>query len=30
MNKVILSGRLTKDAELKYTPGKGIAMTQIL
>ena len=29
MNKVILSGRLTKDAELRYTPGKGTAMTQV-
>lgn len=29
MNKVILSGRLTKDAELRYTPGKGIPMTQV-
>lgn len=29
MNKVILSGRLTKDAELKYTAGKGTAMTQV-
>ena len=29
MNKVILSGRLTKDAELRYTPGKGTPMTQV-
>ncbi len=27
MNKVILIGRLTKDAELKYTPGKGAAVS---
>ena len=29
MNKVILSGRLTKDAELRYTPDKGTPMTQV-
>ena len=29
MNKVILSGRLIKDAELKYTPGKGTPVTQV-
>ena len=29
MNKVILSRRLTKDAELRYTPGKGTPMTQV-
>ena len=29
MNKVILSGRLTKDAELRYTPGKGTPTTQV-
>ena len=29
MNKVILSGRLTKDAELRYTPGKGTPVTQV-
>ena len=29
MNKVILSGRLIKDAELRYTPGKGTPMTQV-
>lgn len=29
MNKVILSGRLTKDAELRYTPGKGTPITQV-
>jgi len=27
MNKVVLIGRLTKDAELKYTPGTGAAVT---
>ena len=27
MNKVFLIGRLTKDAELKYTPGEGKAVT---
>lgn len=26
MNKVILIGRLTKDPELKFTPGSGIAV----
>ena len=29
MNKVILSGRLIKDAELRYTPGKGTPVTQV-
>lgn len=29
MNKVILSGRLAKDAELSYTPGKGTPVTQV-
>ena len=29
MNKVMLSGRLVKDAELKYTPGKGTAVAQV-
>lgn len=28
MNKVIEIGRLTKDAELKFTPGKGTAVSQ--
>lgn len=27
MNKVILIGRLTKDPELKFTPGSGIAVS---
>lgn len=27
MNKLILTGRLTKDPELRYTPGKGTAVT---
>lgn len=27
MNKVILIGRLTKDPELRYTPGSGTAVT---
>lgn len=27
MNRVILIGRLTKDAELKYTPGNGTAVS---
>lgn len=27
MNKVILIGRLTKDPELKFTPGNGTAVT---
>jgi single-strand DNA-binding protein len=27
MNKVVLIGRLTKDPELKYTPGTGTAVT---
>ncbi|MGB9840589.1 single-stranded DNA-binding protein, partial [Thermovenabulum sp.] len=26
MNKVILIGRLTKDPELRYTPGSGVAV----
>ena len=29
MNSVDLIGRLTKDPELKYTPGKGTAVTSI-
>ena len=29
MNKVILIGRLTKDPELKYSPGTGAAVTTI-
>jgi len=29
MNKVVLIGRLTKDLELKYTPGNGTAVTTI-
>lgn len=29
MNKVILIGRLTKDPELRYTPGTGAAVTTI-
>lgn len=29
MNKVMLIGRLTKDPELKYTPGNGTAVTTI-
>lgn len=29
MNKVVLIGRLTKDPELKYTPGTGTAVTTI-
>lgn len=29
MNKVVIIGRLTKDPELKYTPGNGTAVTQI-
>lgn len=29
MNKVILIGRLTKDPELKYTPGDGTAICRI-
>lgn len=29
MNIVTLIGRLTKDPELKYTPGKGTATTTI-
>jgi single-strand DNA-binding protein len=28
MNKVVLIGRLTKDPELKFTPGTGTAVTQ--
>ncbi|MEG2353716.1 MAG: single-stranded DNA-binding protein [Clostridium sp.] len=27
MNKVVLIGRLTKDPELRFTPGKGVAVT---
>lgn len=29
MNKVVLIGRLTKDPELRYTPGSGAAVTSI-
>lgn len=29
MNKVVLIGRLTKDPELKFTPGSGAAVTSI-
>lgn len=29
MNKVVLIGRLTKDPELKFTPGSGAAVTNI-
>lgn len=29
MNKVTIIGRLTKDPELKYTPGNGTAVTSI-
>ena len=29
MNKVILIGRLTKDPELKFTPGSGTAVTTL-
>lgn len=29
MNKVVLIGRLVADPNLKYTPGKGTAVTQI-
>lgn len=29
MNKVTLIGRLTKDPELKYTPGAGTAVTTV-
>lgn len=29
MNKVALIGRLTKDPELKYTPGAGTAVTTV-
>ena len=29
MNKVILIGRLTKDPELRYTPGNGTAVTTL-
>lgn len=29
MNKVVLVGRLTKDPELKFTPGNGTAVTTI-
>lgn len=29
MNKVVIIGRLTKDPELKYTPGQGTAVTTV-
>ncbi|MBN1077004.1 single-stranded DNA-binding protein, partial [Clostridium botulinum] len=29
MNKVVLIGRLTKDPELKFTPGAGTAVTTL-
>lgn len=29
MNKVVLIGRLTKDPELKYTPGAGTAVVSV-
>ena len=29
INKVVLIGRLTKDPELKYTPGAGTAVTTV-
>ena len=29
MNKVVLVGRLTRDPELKFTPGNGTAVTNI-
>lgn len=29
MNKVVLIGRLTKDPELRYTPGSGTAVTTL-
>ena len=29
MNKTVLIGRLTKEPELRYTPGKGTAVTTI-
>lgn len=29
MNKVVLIGRLTKDPELKFTPGNGTAVTTL-
>ena len=29
MNKVVLVGRLTKDPELKFTPGTGMAVTTV-
>lgn len=29
MNKVVLIGRLTKDPELRYTPGNGIAVSSL-
>lgn len=28
MNKVVLIGRLTKDPDLRFTPGKGTAVVQ--
>ena len=30
MNKVVLIGRLTKDPELKFTPGNGTAVTNFI
>ena len=29
MNKVVLIGRLTKDPELRYTPGNGVAVCSL-
>lgn len=29
MNKVVLIGRLTKDPELRFTPGSGAAVTTL-
>lgn len=29
MNKVVLIGRLTKDPELRYTPGNGVAVSSL-
>lgn len=29
MNKVVLIGRLTRDPELRYTPGNGVAVTTV-